>query len=527
MNHDIIKQISLLYELSLNIGKSLCIKENTEEFLKILMSRKGLEYSALWVKKEDNATFECVYNNPNIHEYSDVIIDNNINDKILFNDQAKELNLSNYALNEGEYVIVRLDDVALLELYSNQKTPVLSEQDLNKLNFVFEKFTRSIHACINYEHLQEARIKAEAMVKAKEQFLANMSHEIRTPMNAILGMAKLLEITELHDKQQEYVDVISASTHGLLRIINDILDLSKLEAEMLVFNDDEIELSSLIEDVKLAQYYKAKQKRIKYEVNANFEDNLVIIGDDVRIKQVLINLLSNSVKFTEQGSVCLDIDVVEESLTDIQLKFTVSDTGKGIHPDNLKLIFNNFQQEDSGITRKYGGTGLGLSITKNILDRQNAKLHIESEIDEGSVFTIHWTFKKGEAKIEKKKKTLEEINPNLKILVAEDNPFNQSLMISMFEIDNIKIDVVDNGKLAIDAMKNKSYDIVFMDIHMPEMGGEEAMGHIREFSDIPIIALTANALKGSKDIYLSKGFNGYLSKPCFLDDIHHLLNEIL
>jgi signal transduction histidine kinase len=362
--------------------------------------------------------------------------------------------------------------------------------------------------------LEHEKNKALELSRAKEFFLANMSHEIRTPMNAILGMSTLLEETNLDKKQKKYLGAITNSSDHLLVVINDILDISKIqsgkfELEYLSFNLKE-SLKSLIEVL----LFRAQERgnRIKLVIDKNCPD--WVMGDEARLKQILINLINNSIKFTENGIIKVVLEVLG-----IQYKISVIDNGIGIEQSKLSGIFASFTQEDASTTRKYGGTGLGLSISKNLTELMDGTITAESEKGKGATFSLTLPFEEG-ACVKKLTKIVEEdqfeVLRGKNVLVAEDNSFNQMLVQTILESQGLVVTVVENGRLAVDTLQKKTFDIVLMDIQMPEMGGIEAFKHIREILklDVPIIALTANALKGDRDNLLNQvGFDGYTSKP--------------
>ncbi|MBI2271155.1 MAG: response regulator [Bacteroidetes bacterium] len=375
----------------------------------------------------------------------------------------------------------------------------------------------------NYEQeLRSAKELAENSKKVKEQFLANMSHEIRTPMNAIIGMAKILEENNLNEEQKECITVINLSADNLLSIINDILDFSKIESGKITFEKHPFKLRKVIEGIIQTLHFTVNSKSII--LNYSISDNVppVIIGDIVRLRQILLNLCSNSIKFTEQGTVSIDVQLKEQRDNDYTLLFTVTDTGIGIPADKLPTIFESFVQASGDTTRKYGGTGLGLTITKQLIELQGGCISVKSKINEGSQFSFTITFTKGEEdqlELGENEKEfaftgLEGIN----VLLAEDNPMNQILAKKIFNKWNLKYDIAENGKIAIEKLAQTDYDIILMDMHMPEMDGYETVKYIRKQlsppkSLIPIIAVTANAIIGEEEKCLATGMNDYISKP--------------
>ena len=377
--------------------------------------------------------------------------------------------------------------------------------------------------------LVDSKKKAEYSSKAKEQFLANMSHEIRTPINGIDGMAKLLEKTLLSPTQKEFVSAIRISSDNLLVIINDILDISKIEAgklslEKIGFNIKEV----LFQTIKSC-YYKAEEKGIILEssIDKNIAD--ILIGDPTRIGQIIINLLNNAIKFTSEGSVKLNCSLIKATKNSNLIIFEVIDTGIGIETNKLTTIFESFSQEDSSTTRKYGGTGLGLSISKQLVELFNSTLQVKSIKGKGTTFYFSIEFPIGSSidLVENKNPLIHpDALKNKRILVVEDNQINQFLVISLLKKWNVILDVAENGKIAIEKLNEQSYDVILMDMQMPIMGGIEATSIIRTKLKLttPIIALTARAIKGDDKECLNAGMDDYVSKPFNESD---LVNKIL
>jgi len=382
-------------------------------------------------------------------------------------------------------------------------------------------------------HIIQRLIRSEKKVREtariKENFLANMSHEIRTPMNAILGFTQLLEQKNLDEDTKHYVKTIQRSGENLLAIVNDILDISKIEAGMMRIEKVPFSLRGLVDSIETMVLPKTNAKGIRFFVEI---DNLipdVLEGDAVRLTQILNNLLSNALKFTSEGFISLKIGAEEINDNVVKLKMDISDTGIGIEHQTLKDIFKRFQQADDTITRQYGGTGLGLSIVKDLVELQKGTITAESKPGKGSTFHVMIPYIISLQKIADNF-ALSELqspalaSPDICVLITEDNEFNQSLLSHIFKNWDIQFDIAANGLEAIEKLKTKKYDLVLMDIQMPVMDGYTTARKIRNElrSDVPIIAMTAHALPGERDKCLSYGMNDYIAKPVKQDELSEL-----
>ncbi|MBC7887005.1 MAG: response regulator [Ferruginibacter sp.] len=376
---------------------------------------------------------------------------------------------------------------------------------------------------------QKARFEAEEARKTQEQFLANMSHEIRTPMNGVIGMTQLLAGTELNKDQREYVATIKESAANLMVIINDILDLTKIVAGKITIEKTDYTLPDIISNSIKINQFRADEKGIllKWAIDKNIQPSLS--GDPGRLNQVLINLLGNAIKFTEQGEVNLHVGLLEENEGSVTLEFSITDTGIGIAEDKIESVFERFTQVSGASTRKYGGTGLGLTITKQLIELQGGTIHVKSKQGEGSVFTFYLTIQKAKPQhdtgIKNPPKDQSYTLKDVKILLAEDNIINQKVATRSLSNLGAVVDVANNGKEAIALLQTKSYDIVLMDIQMPEMDGYEATRIIRtaiseEISSMPIIAMTASALIADREKCLLAGMNDYIAKPFQVPELY-------
>ena len=371
---------------------------------------------------------------------------------------------------------------------------------------------------------EEAKIKAESAalvaetaVKAKQQFLSNMSHEIRTPMNAIIGFTKVLLKTDTSTKQKEYLQAIKLSGDALIVLINDILDLAKVDAGKMIFEQTPFKLAMSIS--AMLHLFEPKIREKNLELVKEYDTNIpgVLVGDPVRLHQIILNLVSNAVKFTNKGKITVSVRLLKEDDSTATVAFAVKDTGIGIAHNKIEKVFDNFQQASSGTSRLYGGTGLGLAIVRQLIDAQDGSITVESKLNEGSNFGFVLDFLKTKANADHDDELIElETGINdIRVLVVEDIALNQLLMQTLLDEFGFQCEVAANGKIAIEKLQSNNYDVILMDLQMPEMNGFEATDYIRNEmkSTIPIIALTADVTTVDLDKCKAVGMNDYIAKP--------------
>ncbi|MFM7016616.1 MAG: response regulator [Bacteroidota bacterium] len=387
---------------------------------------------------------------------------------------------------------------------------------------------------ISEEELKSTILKTGQSAKSKEEFLANISHEIRTPIHGIISLSQFLNSTALTNEQNKYLELIRKSANTLLVIVNDILDLSKIDAGQMTFENIDFNCRDIIQSSVAAFIPKSNEKGIyiKTTIHNNVPES--IIGDPVRLTQVINNILGNAVKFTTLGGIDISVDCFDRSSKYVMLQLRIKDTGIGIPAHKIKTIFNSFSQASLDITRKYGGTGLGLNITKQLVEKQNGSIHVDSALEKGTLFTIKIPYQistvvNNPATIESTELNL--LTNKIKVLVAEDHDINRFIIEKILKDWNYEYDFAKNGEDAVAFANKQRYDLILMDIEMPDIDGYKATSLIRSSSGInqatPIIAITGHAMNGEREKCIASGMNEYISKPFKSGELQELIQKLI
>lgn len=450
--------------------------------------------------KKARKIYQEVFDKGFVTNYPLVVIDGSLTD-VLFNGSVYR---DTYGKIIGAVVVAR--DI------TEQKQ---NEKELIEAKTFAEQSTKIAEEAKNRAEL--ATHLAEDAVKSKQQFLSNMSHEIRTPMNAIIGFTKVVLKTNLTVKQKEYLTAIKISGDALIVLINDILDLAKVDAGKMTFEQIPFKMATSISS--MVHLFETKIQEKNLELITEYDKNIpeVLVGDPIRLNQIILNLVSNAVKFTNKGKIIVRVKMLKENSDNVTIEFSIIDSGIGIEKNKIKDIFENFHQASHVTSRLYGGTGLGLAIVKQLVEPQGGSIRVESEINKGSTFSFILNFQKSELNqaIEIRESEYTNEVKHVSVLVVEDITLNQLLMKTILDDFGFEWDIADNGKIAIEKLKVKKYDIILMDLQMPEMSGYEATEYIRNKmkSNIPIIALTADVTTIDLEKSKAVGMNEYITKP--------------
>ncbi len=520
------------------------------------------------VKKElstilDTTNLFIAFYNKNDHSLSFPFFEDQ-NDK--FETVSASKTITGYVINSNKPVLLRTKDIEKLEeegeidligtpskiwigvplrtgkevfgvisLQSYDDDKLYNEEDLNILVFISNQISLAINKLRVEDNLRIAKIKAEQAAIAKEQFLSTMSHEIRTPLNAVIGMSQLLLSQNPREDQMEFLDALKFSGENLLSLINEVLDYSKIESQKIVLEEIEINPEKLVSDIFKILRVNADQRNNKFVLNVDKNVPECIVGDKLRLNQIITNLVGNAIKFTDKGQISVEIKLESETENGYVLKFAVTDTGIGIEKSKLDYIFESFTQEKSDITRLYGGTGLGLTITKKLINLQKGDIFVESTPGEGSCFWFRLPFLKGEKKnlkiTDQENDIIKDLD-GMKVLIVEDNDINRLVARKFLEEWKVEVVEAEDGKIGVEKVKENDLDLVLMDLQMPVMNGYDATREIKsmengKYKDLPIMALTASILSGIQDEIDQAGLDGFLIKPFKAPDLYKLIKNHL
>ena len=436
--------------------------------------------------------------------------------------------------------ILTKDECIGIITLSSAKPNSFNDSHVSILNFVAILFS---NVYLNLLFKKDQEEKQEKLLnyieeikktkKLQERFLANLSHEIRTPLNTIIGISNILKQSPYVKKEKDSIKILSISAENLKGLINDILDFSKIEANELKLEMDTVSIKEMIENAIFS--FKEKINLKNLEIKSIYDSKLNLLqSDKIKLNQVILNILSNAIKFTENGTISLSVKVLKDTTKTQKIEIVIKDTGIGITKEKIGIIFEPFQQEDITITRKYGGTGLGLSLSKNIINLLGGELDVKSTKNKGSAFKIEIELKKA-TNITKNKKVLPKkeipdvLNQNPHILLVEDDDLNIFLIKKLSNLWGTKIDIAKNGKKAIEVLQKKSFDLILMDVQMPVMDGFKATKYIRENLKLhtPIIGLTANAVKTDQQKCLNAGMTEYITKPFDADNLKQKISDLI
>ncbi len=420
------------------------------------------------------------------------------------------------------------DEIESLGVSFNQMIAALanSQEEIRRHQQLLEQRIRQ-----RTEQMEEAMLRAQAANEAKSEFLANMSHELRTPMAGILGMIDVTLESDLPAEHRDQLETAQRCAYSLLALLNDILDLSKIESGRIGLERIPFDVRVVLQDCVKSFQTKAEQNQDDIVCNVSPAVPDEVIGDPLRVRQIFANLLSNAVKFTENGFIRITLDSAHGNKDDVLIRFVISDTGIGIPEHKLPLIFEKFTQVDGSVSRKFGGTGLGLAITRKLVELHDGEIHVESEPGKGSTFTVDLRCALPFRAAPEESRGGDARGAGVRILVVEDNQVNQKVVTAVLRKRGFAIELVNNGAEALEALERLgSVDLVIMDVQMPVMDGLEATRRIREnpkWKDLPILAMTAHAMSGDREKCLDAGMTGYISKPVHPSNLLALIDQFI
>lgn len=547
------KKSQLITEILLQISESALKAKNLNDFFKATSKHlsKILDttnlFIALYDKKSDTFTFPFFRDEKD--RFTRVPAQGTVSGYIVRTGKPQLLTGSDFKRleQEGEISLVGTvskvwigvplkqgkEIIGVISLQNYEDETAFTREDLKVLQIFSNQASLSIVHIQAQEDLRRAKEEAEENVRFKEQFLSTMSHEIRTPLNAIIGMSQLLMRTNPRKDQEGFLQALQISGESLLRLINDILDYSKLESGKMVTETIPFNPVNLAKSLQKVFSFRAEEKRLELKLDIDPKLPDLVKGDPTRITQILTNFVGNALKFTEKGSITIGTDLLSETKKYAEIRFYVKDTGIGIPPDKQDKIFESFTQAEAATTRKFGGTGLGLAISKRLVEMFHGHINVDSEPGKGSVFSFVLKLEKVDQKVPLEEQSLKPDNDSLKnkkVLIVEDNPLNRLLAEKFMKGWGMKVESVENGKEAVDKVRKNNYDIIVMDLQMPVMDGYEAAAHVRKMKDknkstIPIVALTASALLDVKSQVFQYGMNDVLMKPFQPETLMKILAE--
>lgn len=426
---------------------------------------------------------------------------------------------------------LRISSFFILFIGLLRNTSTLYKESEHRKNLLESQNDILLNTQIELKHAIQL---AENSMKAKDQFLAHASHEIRNPLNGIIGLTRILLTTPLNEDQKKYMTTMKESSDTLMAVINNILDHSKIESGKILIEEIKFDIKLVVEAVKELLSFRSTEKNIKLHIEIDEYLPQFCIGDPVRLKQILLNLTDNAIKFTNKGEVKIKVDLIKENKNDMEVRFTVKDTGIGIPEKKLEMIFESYAQANLDTTRKYGGSGLGLTITKKLVELQGGTIHVKSIYKKGTTFFIDMKYKKYiEGTIDKKDDYTDMHADNIRILFIEDNSVNQMITKVALEDYGFSIEIASNGKEGLEILKQHSFDLILMDVQMPIMDGYQATQHIRKdpqfkkYSTIPILGITAYSTKSEAEKCISSGMNDYVLKPFNPRDLYTKIIRLL